>query len=299
MSLTITTTRRDQPLHVIAFGPPGRAKTELGISMSDHCPSNFSNLIVKGANRIQPQPVELKDLLVVAFEPSATIGWGQRNITAPDLDMSALDPYAYQPTDAKGFFQNFRDAHKLIAERVKSGETKYVMLDGPTFLDGLLQEAVSYFHSRLDGPQFWGQVQQYHRDWVLPLMRIPAAMMLHIMHADSKPADMGGKSEAAQANAEAQALKRKAWGVGDISPKLSGGAKAVYRGVASLILYVDRGTQMVGSPPKAADGYWMQAEAAQYDAKSRFELDAVLPADMRAVKAKIAAREAAAAKAAF
>jgi hypothetical protein len=48
---------------------------------------------------------------------------------------------------------------------------------------------------------------------------------------------------------------------------------------------------MVGTPPKAADGYWMQAEAAQYDAKSRFELETVLPADMRAVKAKIAQRE--------
>lgn len=297
MPLTITNTKRDQPLHIIAFGPPGRSKTELSISLSDHCPANFTNLIVKGADRIQKVPVELSDLLMVTFEPSATIGWAQRNITAPDLDMSALDPYAYPSANAKGFFDNFRDAHKLIADRVKSGATKYVVSDGPTFLDGLIQEATAYFHPRLEGPQFWGQVQQYHRDWVLPLMRIPAAITLHILHADSKPAEMGGKSEAAQANLEAQALKRKAWGVGDISPKLSGGAKAVYRSVASLILYVDRGTQMVNG--KAADGYWMQAEAAQYDAKTRFELDAVLPADMRVVKAKIAQREVAAATTAF
>lgn len=286
--ITVTSTRRTQPLHILLFGPPGRGKTESTITLSAKCPKAYSHIVAKGATRRQAAPVILDDLLVLNFEPSATVGWAQRNIEAPNIDFTdaQFDPLAYAPTEGVKYFAQFREAQKVLAARVASGETRMIVHDGPTFLDGLIQEATAHFHPRLEGPQFWGQVLQYHRDFLLPLMRVPATFV-HIMHADSKAPDMGGKSDSAQAAAAAAELKRKAWGMADITMRLSNGAKALYRGVSALNFYVDRGLQMVDGKP--VDGYWFFTENAQYDAKKRFELDAVCPADFRVILAKIAA----------
>lgn len=282
MALTITTTKRQQPLHIMVFGSPGKRKTSSLITASAKCPENETHLIVKGQSRKQPAEVNLDDLLVVSFEPSATAGWAQLNYVAPELDLTtALDPMDF-PGDRNGaakFGALLKEAHKAIEKSIEGG-TKVVGIDGPTFADGLFQEAVGHFYPNLEGAQFWGQVLQFHRDWFLPLLRMNATF-IHIFHADSKPADMGGKSDAAVAIKEAAELRKKAWGMADISPALSGKAKALYRGASVMTLYADRGLQMVNG--KMTDGYWFHVEHMQYDVKKRFELDAVLPADFRVV----------------
>lgn len=285
MPLSISTSSRQQPLHINVFGPPGRGKTSSLIMASAKCPEGLSHLVTKGASRRQAALVTLDDLLMVPFEPSATVGWKQLNIEAPELDLSTLNPMDFPATKEgyRQFERLFQEAHALIATAVSKG-TRVVCIDGPTFFDGLAQEAVGHFFPNEQGPQFWGQVNQVHRDWLLPLQRIPA-IFVHIFHADSKSADMGGKSDAAQALKEAQELKRKAWGMADIFPRISGGAKALYRGVAALNVYADRGMQMSGG--KMVDGYWFFTESNQYDTKRRFELDAVEPADWRVVFGKM------------
>lgn len=89
-------------------------------------------------------------------------------------------------------------------------------------------------------------------------------------------------------------LKREAWGLADINIKVSGGAKALYRGAAGLTVWTRKSTQMVGTPPKPTNGWWFHAEdaATRLDVKRRFEVPPVMPADWRIVKQMIAKADA-------
>ena len=252
-------------IRALVYAPPGYGKTFSSLTMSEQCPAWLTHERPK--TLVKRDPVELTDMLWVAFDKGATDGFKQQGISVPLIDLSAEGPETIAAAAAA--------AVKLAKARADEGLTKVVVIDTVTALDEMLVGYNSVVRG-LEKLDLYGALKQDHIRIALPFGQLKCHV-LFLCHAKAKT-EMGGSSATAQMVATNQRRAAAASGSGDIMPAITGGALNLYRRNVSFEF-----SQLKETAGGVVRNFFL-TEHHEQETKSRTVLPAKVPADWRVVR---------------
>lgn len=251
----------------IVFGPPGNTKTASSVTLSEFCPADWTH--IRLTEPPKREMVSLDDMLYISFDTQATLGFNQLGVKVPQIDLSNV---------GGKLFEELKAAPKLVADKVKEGKTKTVVVDTVSALD----EMITLAHASAGLAKFdlYREVLLTHMRFAMALKAIDANM-LFLCHA-KVASDTESDSKAGEKMAANAAKKQSAWGTGEIIPAITGAALNHYRRDSSFIFSVSKASVAVNGKPQV--GFFFHSHHQKFDTKSRLILPEMMPADWREVK---------------
>jgi len=253
--LTTSDTLTLKHILAIVFAPPDRSKTFSSLTLSAKCPADLTHVRPK----VLPKrtPVELDDLLWLAFDRGATTGMAQQGVRVPMLDLSAVPAADLQ--------KELTATQQLVEKRVRSGQTTSLVFDTLSALD----RQILYYNGvvrGLTGYDLYRAVLQDHMRFAAPFRTLPCDQIV-LCHAKAVSAD------------DTSAKRRvAAAGAGDIIPEITGQALNYYRGDATFTFSIQR------KPDPQGTAYFFRNAHPSFEGKTRLVLPEEMPADWRVVR---------------
>lgn len=248
-----------QNFRALVYGPPGQGKTFSCITASENCPADFTHVIQK----LPPRLVEinLADLLWFAFDTGALDGFLEQKLIVPTLDLSKIG--------GSTFTAALKEATDIAKAEVGAGRTKTIVVDTVSALDEI---ALMYYKEKgFEKWDLYGNLKIAHMRFAMALKALPCNVIF-LCHAKAQ-------MEAADA---VQANKQKAGGFGSIIPNITGDSLNHYRRDSSFIFPLLKGKE------NGIEGRWFYPDTQKgFEAKSRFILNPVEPADWRKIIGKV------------
>lgn len=211
-----------QQVKALVHAPPGWSKTFSSLTLSDKCPVDLNHQSRKMVIKREP-PVLLDDLLWLAFDSAATIGFEQQGIRVPVIDLSGIMTKDFE-TDLATIPEHVKKASMTLAP----GRRLKVIADTITRLD-TMNVTFHRKHRGLTGHDLWGAVAKTHADFIFGLMSLPVDCYF-LCH--SKALMEQTDTSVATANTR---RSRDAGGLSGVIPQISGSSLNFYRGEATFI----------------------------------------------------------------
>jgi len=248
-----------QNFRALVYGPPGHGKTFSCVTASERCPADFTHLLGKdGRNRA---PTALDDMLWIAFDSGAIDGFNQQKLSVPMMDLSHV---------GENLMTGLNDVIDAIKKLVAAGGLRTIVIDTISALDEI---ALVYWRNKgFEKWDLYGNLRITHMRFAMALKAI-RANILFLAHAKAamEPDD---KNKVGQ-------NKIAAAGLPPIYPAITGDSLNHYRRDASFILPLIRARE------GGVDGRWFYTTQAKgFEAKTRFLLNEVEPADWRVILGK-------------
>lgn len=239
-------------IRALVYGPPGAGKTFSTLTLSDAVPADFGSKPV-----LNRAPVTLEDMLWLSFDSGATEGLKQQGLIVPELRLAQ---------EGDRLLAVIKEAPELAAKAIATKGTKTVVVDTITAFD---EQLVNYWRTKgLEKWDLFGAVKSSHYKFAMAIKALKANVVF-IAHAKAL-------MDAADAT---QSAKIQAAGYAKIVPDITGGALNHYRRDSSFIL------PCVAGRENNEDGRWFYTQSTKgYEAKSRYVLPPVVPADWRKIK---------------
>lgn len=250
--------------HAIISGSPGHGKTYSTITLSEHCPADFSHL-VKPSYAKREVPINLADNLYWTFDKGALDGFKGQGFSAPQLDAATLPKEVDILVELnKGF--------DIVAKEVAAGRCRNLIIDTVSALN---EKFESYWKKKGEkGWDLYGAVAASHSSFAYNVKTL-SCNVFFLCHL--KALKDGTDATAGELN------KQRAAGLATIVPDITGKSLNNYRKDASFILPTLREKQ------QGVEGrFYLTAPIRGYDAKSRIVLGAQIPADWRLIRAEAA-----------
>ncbi len=254
-------------VRAIVYGSPGVGKTFSAVTLSEHCPADFSHIRVKTPIK-RAQAVTLKDTVWVSFDAGATTGFEEQGIIVPEYPLANVPPLELQ--------KKLDEVAKELGESVRAGITKLIVIDTLSAFNEMLlyrQQSIN----NLDKFNLYAAVLADHKRFLGPFKALQCHILVHA-HA-----------RAMMETDDVNALRRiKAAGGGTIHADVTGQSLNLYRRDATFILPVMRQVRLVPDPAApgknlSVDGHWFYTKHADFECKTKIQLPEVIPADWRQV----------------
>lgn len=240
-------------IRAVIYGPPGGGKTFSNVSLSAHCPADFTHLPVKVKRDVE---VSLDDMLWLGWDSGALDGFNEQRLKVPLLNLAQA---------GDDVLNACKDAHSTASKRIAEGKTKIVVVDTLSSLDDML--TVYWRNKGFEKWDLYANIKISHYRFAMAMKSLKA----HVLFLCHAKAFM-------EAQDKAQKDKQTAAGLASIGPQITGDALNHYRKDATFIF------PLLRTKEGGIDGrYFLTNPKYGFEAKSRFQLDDVVPADWRKI----------------
>lgn len=251
-----------KPGYYFIFGPPGAGKTFAAARISTMFPKE--RLAWPMAKFAGAPPVQLEDVLHLAFDLGAGSGLESMGITVPTLDMRAVCD-KYTSVEAwKAIPDLFRKA------KIRYPNVQYVITDTVSALDDLM---LAWWYANMpvseakkeDTQKLWTGLAACHTHWrdyiTKAAMGEFKARPTILCHAIPKFKGAGDRAKVAEKQMEAQNVED-----GDLIPRITGKSGDAYIKDADFVYWCD----FVTDPGTGKRAYKLFGEKKGVSTKNRF-----------------------------